>query len=281
MATIDFSKVKKQFYRFLQSKISQKTAEQYYKYLEKYLTEPIDHPAQLGELLDEIKEESRGGKLRWVSSAIANLLDFYEKRLGFPTEMIYPYRKALQWEKSNPDEGHITTDQLVEAYEIVSERGKEARITFCLIMFSGVRILHAVRILQSYDIQNLVIVNDKVARYPIHFVSAGKKRGYWAYMPLSFAETLEQLNIDYGIRDAINHGMVTGKKIRKWHMNFLIENGIPESVADYIQGRASVTVGSSHYLNKTKQADEWYSKIVDKFPIKEVDTKSILGGSHD
>ena len=49
---------------------------------------------------------------------------------------------------------------------------------------------------------------------------------------------------------------------------FLILNGVPESVADFIQGRASVTVGSSHYLAKTKQADEWYSRIVDKFPLE-------------
>jgi len=38
-------------------------------------------------------------------------------------------------------------------------------------------------------------------------------------------------------------------------LNKLIELGVPESIADFIQGRASVTVGSTHYLNKTKQAD--------------------------
>ena len=52
--------------------------------------------------------------------------------------------------------------------------------------------------------------------------------------------------------------------IRKWHLNFLIEHSIPESVADFIQGRASVTVVSAHYLAKTQQADLWYGKVVDK-----------------
>jgi intergrase/recombinase len=37
-----------------------------------------------------------------------------------------------------------------------------------------------------------------------------------------------------------------------------------ESVADFIQGRASVTVGSAHYLAKTQQADVSYAKIVPK-----------------
>jgi intergrase/recombinase len=42
----------------------------------------------------------------------------------------------------------------------------------------------------------------------------------------------------------------------------MIENGIPESVADFIQGRASITVGSTYYLSKTNQADLFYSKVV-------------------
>jgi len=42
----------------------------------------------------------------------------------------------------------------------------------------------------------------------------------------------------------------------------MIENGIPESVADFIQGRASITVGSAHYLAKAKQADLFYSNVV-------------------
>ncbi len=54
------------------------------------------------------------------------------------------------------------------------------------------------------------------------------------------------------------------KYIRKWNYNFLILHGVPESVADFIQGRASITVGSMHYLAKVKQADEWYSRVVDK-----------------
>jgi len=52
------------------------------------------------------------------------------------------------------------------------------------------------------------------------------------------------------------------KYLRKWQYNFLIANNVPESVADFIQGRAPSTVGSMHYLAKVKQADEWYAKVV-------------------
>ena len=41
-------------------------------------------------------------------------------------------------------------------------------------------------------------------------------------------------------------------------------NNVPEGVADFIEGRASATVGSMHYLSKAKQADFWYSNVVDE-----------------
>jgi len=55
------------------------------------------------------------------------------------------------------------------------------------------------------------------------------------------------------------------KYLRKWNYNSLILNGAPESVADFIQGRSSITVGAMHYLAKAKQADEWYSKEAEQF----------------
>jgi intergrase/recombinase len=60
----------------------------------------------------------------------------------------------------------------------------------------------------------------------------------------------------------IEFNSVSASTLRKWNLNFMIERGIPESVSDFIQGRASVTVGSAHYLAKTNQADLWYSEIL-------------------
>jgi intergrase/recombinase len=65
----------------------------------------------------------------------------------------------------------------------------------------------------------------------------------------------------------IRSGRVTAKTIRKWHLNTMIKEEITESVADFIQGRASATVGSAHYLNKIQQATDQYSKLIGKFPI--------------
>ncbi|NPE29400.1 hypothetical protein HNV12_15865 [Methanococcoides sp. SA1] len=38
-------------------------------------------------------------------------------------------------------------------------------------------------------------------------------------------------------------------------------------MADFIQGRAAMTVGSAHYLNKVHQAKGEYGRIMGKFSI--------------
>ncbi len=107
-----------------------------------------------------------------------------------------------------------------------------------------------------------------IARYPVAWISKGRKRAFWAYFPLRFIDELEPIDLNPGTaKEGIRYGRVSASTIRKWNYNFMIENGVPESVADFVQGRASVTIGSAHYLYKTRQADTFYSKIVDKFPI--------------
>ena len=50
--------------------------------------------------------------------------------------------------------------------------------------------------------------------------------------------------------------------MRKWAYNKMIELGIPESVADFIHGRASRSVGAQHYLDKAKQAEQYVLNIL-------------------
>jgi intergrase/recombinase len=47
----------------------------------------------------------------------------------------------------------------------------------------------------------------------------------------------------------------------------LFYNNVPEGVADFIEGRASSSVGSMHYLSKAKQADYWYEQVADALNV--------------
>ena len=80
-----------------------------------------------------------------------------------------------------------------------------------------------------------VVVKDKIVRIPINSVSRGIKKGFWIYFPLEFLDELKNFkgNFHYSTYEKhIKHGRVSASTIRKWNYNFLIENNIPESIAD-------------------------------------------------
>ncbi len=133
-----------------------------------------------------------------------------------------------------------------------------------MLVYSGIRLSQAVEMLANFDVQNLIVIEEKgIARYPIISTSKGNKRGFFAYMPADFAKKLRKIEISYSrAKDLIKHERVSANTIRKWHYNFLIMHGVPPEVADFIQGRRPANVGAMHYLAKARQADEFYSKIV-------------------
>ncbi len=122
----------------------------------------------------------------------------------------------------------------------------------------------AIGLLNKFD-RKKVVINGKIAKYPL-FPDRSEKKTYFAYFPAKFVRELKKSNItQHGAKNYFYRRGLSPKYLRKWHYNFLILNGVPESVADFIQGRASFTDGSMHCLAKVKQADEWYSRVIDKF----------------
>ena len=101
-----------------------------------------------------------------------------------------------------------------------------------------------------------------MARYPLSY-NRGQKRLSYVYMPKEFALTLHKVHSSQKVVMGIKQQSgLSPKYLRKWFYNFLIMNNVPESVADFIEGRAPESVGSMHYLAKVKQADYWYGSAL-------------------
>ena len=115
---------------------------------------------------------------------------------------------------------------------------------------------------KEYDPSKL-IVEEKFAKYQLHY-NRGHKSSFYIYMPKEMVPELHKFYIHVDtITHQISKSGLNPKYPRKWFYNFLIYNNVPEGVADFIEGRASSSVGSMHYLSKAKQADYWYEQIVD------------------
>ena len=171
------------------------------------------------------------------------------------------FRKALPSRKTNPD-GYVPTDEDVKkAYEKIKK--ERTRTLFQILAFSGIRVTELVKMLTEFDSEKLISDNG-ISKYPLNY-NRGNKRSQYVYMPSELAEKLHRhyLHKDTISLEVRRYG-IAPKYLRKWFYNFLILNNVPESVADFIEGRAPESVGSMHYLSRVKQADYWYLQVQDK-----------------
>jgi len=225
----------------------------YLNALEKKLIE-IHHTNELKTHLSQTYTDPYG-------RALKNIFNFmeYKEIEEFNNISIERWRKAIKLRRSGVREIYITNNELEQAYQSIDE---ETKPLFKLLVFSGTRLTQAIAGLKRLGEG---VTKGDVFRIPINSISKGKKKAYWIYLPISFLNELKSCDgINGDMRKKIKYKRVSASTIRKWSLNFLIENGIPESVCDFIQGRASITVGSSHYLAKTNQADLFYSKVIPK-----------------
>ena len=206
--------------------------------------------------LREIVASSSSSMILTVTRAYINFL--LENEIISEETAVY-FRKALPSRKTNVD-GYVPTDQDVKnAYQKI--RKEKDRILFQILAFSGIRTTELVKMLREFDPSRLI--DDKeISKYPLNY-NRGNKRSQYVYMPTEIAVKLHRFYIheDTVSSNLRNYG-IAPKYLRKWFYNFLIMNNVPESVADFIEGRAPESVGSMHYLSRVKQADYWYGYVI-------------------
>ncbi len=207
---------------------------------------------------------------RNVGNAIRSFLNFLADEELMEKEAVNFLKEYVKPKKSGVSQDHIIDAQVREAYPQVKARGEINQLLFELLVFTGLRLSTIVAMLAEYDERKLIPVNAEVVRYPVHEYSKGQKRAFWAYMPVELAGRLRRVKLKYKTvnwwvyyKDEKWATAVSSKTIRKWFYTFFIRKGVPGEVADFIQGRAAVTIGSRVYLKKTLAADEAYSRVVD------------------
>ena len=166
-------------------------------------------------------------------------------------------RRVLKVKKSQPDT-YVPTDEVVkQAYNKIKD--ERVKLYFEILAYSGVRVTEMAKLLSEFEAKNL-IKSDTYARYTLNF-KRGQKNSFYIYMPIEIANKVKRLyKVDAKEMSKIfdqNSGL-TPKYLRKWFYNKVIMAGIPESVADFYEGRSPATVGSANYMEKTRQADHWY-----------------------
>jgi len=236
----------------------------YISYLDKY-AEPFSNKQELSRIVEKVKKGRR-----WFILALRHFFNFLEERDYVDEIELMRLRKVIPVPKTGAQAEYPPTEEVIRGYHVLED--EDDKLLYELLVYSGIRLDEGFILLKTFDPAKLTKVNDKVYRYEL-VMERGTKRSFNAYLPAFFVPKLRRLREDYTYDMAKKRlnlkekGVnITAKKLRKWSDNFLVECGVPDKHADFIQGRAKVTVGSKHYLEMVRHADRWYTTVVDKLP---------------
>lgn len=199
-----------------------------------------------------------------ITKCVRVYLNFCEAFNKLPLELISKYRSVLKLRKYNNDYFVPSDEDIIKGYCAVKSN-ESLELVYLVLATSGIRYGEAIQFLTNYD-STRFIVNSNYASYNVSDLRHTKNINN-IYLPLFVYKKLKHLsNTKKALRQRFNERKVSFsfKYLRKWQYNFLIYNSVPEGVADFIQGRANKSIGSTHYLAKRQQADFWYSKITTK-----------------
>ena len=241
--------------------------------LDKYYTKPIQSKSELRRIFHKCTNKKN------FVSATRNLIHYLVDRDLISEDVAVRLLSSdfLKAVKTGVREIYLTDREISEGLKLIEQKWDAHTVMlYKFIVFTGVRVKPAVEALTNFEERKLEF-NGNVAVYPLTESSKGSKRNFIAVMPVEFAKSLyklPKLKIS-SWRDRLNtkrwkprvDSRVDPNAVRKWCDNFFVLHGIPESVSDFMQGRAKIKVGSKHYLHMRLQAMEHYRKVVDKFPF--------------
>ena len=150
----------------------------------------------------------------------------------------------------------------------MKEKAQERyRLLYWLILETGgLRLVEAVRLYNEVEALEAEDLPDGYVKILLGYFR-GTKRAYYAYLSReTYGRLLEApgkpLNYETvpGYLNKRSKAIVDFKYLRKYAYDKLLELGVPESVADFIQGRVPRRIGAKHYLDLRKRADQYYPR---------------------
>ena len=220
------------------------------------------------EFLDVISVNSeRINKDDTAIKMVRIVLSYCEKKELLTTEQLLQCRKKLKNHKSGVD-NHVPTD--TEIQDTLSKLSVANRLVYVLYLVSGLR-----KVEGNYLIVNLskLIAQEKdgFVKITMNYLRHNKNSFFcylpsWVYSKLPII--IHQLSVSSIEQEIKRKKLIPIKYCRKWFYTKCIELGVPESIADFYEGRTANSIGSNHYLSKQMLADRYYKeKLIEVFNI--------------
>jgi intergrase/recombinase len=157
-----------------------------------------------------------------------------------------------------PDELNIVAD-----LKRLSGAPLKFRAVYNLCLDSGLRLVEAMALINNFSEPEAVngFCRSEVAMF------RGEKQAYYAYYSEHTRSIIQRVKAQFSQisveKYAQNHDFTRAKYLRKFCFDKMLELGVPESTADFIEGRVPKRVGARHYANLRRQANLHYTKYAE------------------
>ena len=185
---------------------------------------------------------------------------------GFNADALTVYRKALPTFTCGIDLNVPEEAGIIKALVRLKLNGARSEYValYNLLIDSGLRLIEAVKVAERIESAECMGKFYRLALGEFR----GSKQAYYAYMTEPTYRQVAALNGNtLNARHATDYyrriiRVISPKYLRKFAFDKMIELEVPESVADFIEGRVAKRIGAKHYMVLRRQADKFYFKYV-------------------
>ena len=222
-------------------------------YLNRYMT-VIRGPSDIIELFSKVKAAKRH-----VVFSLRTLFNFYEA-IGYSEAQFDVLRKALPKTQCGRDLKIPSEQQIVDSLRKLSKAPVKYQALYNLLVDSGLRLVEACELINNFKDGEALngFYRCEVSMF------RGEKQAYYGHFTEKTMDLIKQ------VKDKLNYvtassyyrkrDYVLAKYLRKFAFDKMIELEVPESVADFIEGRVPQRIGAKHYLALARQSSKYYPR---------------------
>jgi intergrase/recombinase len=206
------------------------------------------------------------GQANNMDRALRALFNFLESQ-GFDRGYLNVLRKNIPKLEEGFDVRVPSEEQIVASLKGVRDFNAKYRALYNLILDSGLRLIEGARLINSFQ-ESETEGFDTFCMVPLGYFRK-TKLAYYGFMTNYTMDLLDNLNGEkVDDKNASNYRkkhtqVVAFKYLRKFAFDKMIELDIPESVADFIQGRTPKKIGAKHYMILVRQAKKFYPRYAE------------------
>ena len=206
-----------------------------------------------------LKNISKIKETKYTVILVSLLLKYLQEKHNVPETDILPIKKQLTFKNPSKQDTYVPTD--TEIQQTLSKLSPNNQLVYLVYVVSGIRKVEGSYLLANLD-KLMVQEKDGFVKITMNYLRHNKN-SYFCYLPISVykqVKTNKQLSVGSLESELKRKKLIAIKYCRKWFFTKAIELGIPESIADYLEGRVSNGVGNNHYLSKQMLADKYYKE---------------------